>query len=613
MQNIMKRLGKDVLIFDGGMGTMIYSRGIYINTCFEDLNLSNPKLVASIHEEYIAAGADILESNTFGANRIKLSLYGLAEKTGEINRQGVEIAKKAASGKACVAGAIGPLGSPIEPLGQIPRAKAKEVYRESVEALLLAGPDLLLLETFENLAELDLALESIREISGIPVLAQMTFGENFVTNFGATPQQMVAVAQAHNVAAIGVNCGVGPQHALDLVKQLIPLTQLPIAAQPNAGLPKEVQGRRIYLSSPEYHAEYAKRMIQSGAMIVGGCCGTTPAHIAAIRSAVKALSPSAKTAKEPARTSAVASAPKPEVPLAQRSEFARKIAAGTFVTSVEMSPPKGFDTGRVLSGVTRLRDSEIVDAVNIPDGPRAIARMSPMALAMLVQTNLGFEIILHYCCRDRNILGIQADLLGMAALGLNNVLAITGDPPKMGDYPNATAVFDVDAIGLTGITKGLNQGFDLGHSEIPEPTRFFIGVGANPGAIDMDVEVERFRRKVEAGAEFALTQPVFEPQLLLTFLKRIEAFKIPVLVGVLPLVSFRNAEFLHNEVPGMNVPENIRNALRGISSMDRALDYGIQVARESLLAARPLVQGVYVMPPFGRVEAALRILEGVKR
>ncbi len=609
MQDFMKRLGTEVLIFDGGMGTMIYSRGVYINTCFEDLNLSNPKLVRSIHEEYIAAGADILESNTFGANRIKLSLYGLAEKTKEINRQGVEIAKKAAAGKGYVAGAMGPMGQPIEPLGQISRVKAKEVYRESAEALLSSGPDLLLLETFENLQELALVLETIRELSDIPIITQMTFGETFLTSFGATPQQMVAVAQANKVSAVGVNCGIGPQHALDLVKQLVPLTQLPIVAQPNAGLPKEVQGRRIYLSSPEYHAEYAKRMIQSGAMIVGGCCGTTPAHIAAIRSAVKALSPSADKTVGTTKATAAKAAPKPELPMAQKSEFARKIATGQFVTSVEMSPPRGFDTARVLAGVSRLRDSGIVDAVNIPDGPRAIARMSPMALATLIRTNLEFEVILHYCCRDRNILGMQADLLGMAALGLNNVLIITGDPPKMGDYPNATAVFDVDAIGLTGIAKGLNQGFDLGHNEISEPTHFFIGVGANPGAIDMDVEVERFRRKVDAGAEFALTQPVFEPQLLLDFLKGIESFRIPVLVGVLPLVSYRNAEFLHNEVPGMSVPEKIREALRGISSTDQAQEYGIQVARESLQAVRHAVQGAYVMPPFGRVEAALKILE----
>jgi homocysteine S-methyltransferase len=567
-------------------------------------------LILSIHKEYAQAGADILESNTFGANPLKLSLFGLADKVKEINRQGVALAKEAAGNTCYVAASIGPLGQELEPFGQLSIAEAKKAYKIHLESVLLAKPDLIIFETFEDLKELCLGINIAKEITPLPIIAQMRFGEDSQTGHGTTPEQMVAALKEFNLAGLGINCGVGPQMILDIAKKITTLTDLPVSAQPNAGLPKEVSGRRIYLSTPEYHAVYAKRMILSGITLVGGCCGTTPEHIKAIRNAVKALSP-ASVKVETTEKSIKPALESKEVPKEKKSPFSMKMSQGKFVVSVEISPPKGYDISKVIESVSTLKNSGIVDAINIPDGPRAIARMSPFALAVLLQARLGTEIILHYCCRDRNVLGIQADLLGMAAVGLNNVLAITGDPPKLGNYPSATAVFDVDSIGLTRIIKGLNRGHDLAENPINESTKFFIGVGANPAAIDIDLEIERLRQKVEAGAEYVLTQPVFDPVLLETFLKRIESFHIPVLIGVLPLVSYRNAEFLHNEVPGMTVPEKIRNELKKLDSPTAAGEYGIQVAKESLAATKGKVQGVYIMPPFGRVSAALKILEGI--
>lgn len=610
MNPIKEKIGKDILIFDGAMGTMIYSRGVFINTCFEELNLSNPKLIRGIHEEYRNAGADILESNTFGGNPLKLAGFGLKEKTEDINRRGVELAKEAANGQCYVAASIGPVGQALKPVGKLKKEDAENAYREYIQGLLKGEPDLILCETFNDLNELRLVLSVLQKLTDMPVIVQMAFGKDNRTARHNTPEQMLETLRHFPVTAVGVNCGVGPSHTLELVKHIVPLTDLPVSAQPNAGLPQEVHGRRLYLSSPEYLATYAQRMVQSGAKLVGGCCGTTPEHIKMMRAAIKAVSVSTVTVKD--RESKKEEIEyREEVPQREKSNFAKKMADGKFTISIEISPPRGHCPEKVLEKINTVRDSGMVDIINIPDGPRAAARMSPLALAIMAKQKSGMENMLHYCCRDRNLLSVQADLLGMEALGLHNILIITGDPPKMGDYPDATAVFDVDSIGLTRIAKNLNRGIDLGGNAVGDPTRFFIGVGANPGAIDMDLEVDRFRQKVEAGAEFALTQPVFEAERLHDFLDRIKDFRIPVMVGILPLVSFRNAEFLHNEVPGMSVPENIRKKLKGIDSAEKAREYGVEVAQKSLLAVKDAVQGAYFMPPFGRIDSVLKILEDV--
>ncbi len=609
-ETFLDALAKRVLVCDGAMGTVIYSSGVYINQCFENMNLVRPSLVEKIHTEYVDAGADIIETNTYGANRLKLDSHGLGEKVAEINRAAVDIARKAAAGRAFVAGSIGPLGRAIEPLGPMPVSEAQAIFREQAVALINAGVDLILLETFSTFAVITAAIQAVRDVSpDIPILAQMTLNENLTTYSGEKPDQAVGALSALPVQAVGFNCSIGPADMLEAVKTARPATSLPLSVQPNAGMPQKIEGRTLYLATPEYMAEYAKRAILSGANIVGSCCGSEPAHTRAIRSAVKALRPG-----RAAESIVVEAGPrqeaagKPELPLP--GDFAAKVIARKFVVSVELDPPSGTDPAKVLESAEVLRKAG-VDAINIADGPRATARMSPLSLALLIRERSGMETIIHYCCRDRNLIGMQSDLIGAHALGLPNILIITGDPPKMGDYPFATAVFDVDSIGLVRIAGNLNRGLDLAGNPISGQTSFFIGVGANPGAMDPDEEVRRFEKKVEAGARYALTQPVYEVPLLEKFLKRIEPFRIPVLVGILPLSSHRNAEFLHNEVPGMQIPEAIRERMRRADGKEAARAEGVCIAREALAESRPMVDGVYVMPPFGRVDSALEVLRDV--
>jgi homocysteine S-methyltransferase len=606
-ESFLEAVKKKILVCDGAMGTMIYSRGVYINQCFENMNLTRADMIEKIHREYVQAGADMIETNTFGANRMKLSLHGLGEQVREINAAGVEIARRAAGEDVFVAGSIGPLGKLLEPMGPVSRAEANNIYYEQASALINAGVDLILLETFNDLATIKIAIEGVRRAStDIPVIAQMTLSENLETFTGEKPDQAAAELSTMPIQAVGFNCSVGPAAMLDAVKSARVATKLPLTAQPNAGAPQKVEGRSIYLATPEYMAEYAKRYIQAGVNIVGSCCGSTPAHTHAIRAAVRALVPGRLAEhihilEKPEKVGA-----RPEIPTP--SHFARKIGEKKFVVSVELDPPSGTDPDAVIDEARKLSEAGI-DAVNIADGPRATARMSPLSLALLIRDRGGIEPIVHYCCRDRNLLGIQSDLIGAHALGIFNVLLITGDPPKMGDYPFATAVFDVDSIGLVKIASNLNVGLDLAGNSIKGQTSFFIGVGANPGAMNLDEEVRRFEKKVESGAQFAFTQPVYDASLLENFLKRIEPFRIPVLVGILPLLSYRNAEFLHNEVPGMQIPEAIRERMRRAESKDAARAEGIRIARESLSEARPMVDGVYILPPFGRVESALQVLE----
>lgn len=626
MKNFRELLNDNgIHVFDGAMGTRLYDKGIYINRSYDELNLTAPELVRDVHEEYVRVGAEIIETNTYGATRHKLQQYSLEGKLREINLAAVRIAREAAGGgRAFVAGALGPLGLRIEPYGPTSFDEARELFAEQVSALLDGGVDLFVLETFTDLSEIRQAIGAIKALCDLPIVAQMTIQTDGNTVFGATPEVFTKRLDEWGADVIGLNCGVGPTHVLSALEKMREVTVKKLSAQPNAGLPRDVQGRQFYMCSPEYMSKFAKRFIKAGAVFIGGCCGTTPQHIKLISDSVRAVSPrsqmffapgnensAAASAASAAQVTSLTAPPDVEVVAPEdRSNWSRKVARGEFVTSVEVLPPKGCDAAKTLQAISVLKSAG-VDAVNIPDGPRAQTRMSAQATAVLVEQNLGIEAVLHYCCRDRNLLGMMSDLLGAAALGLHNLLIITGDPPKMGPYPDATAVFDIDSIGLTNMVNKLNHGLDLGNNRIGCPTAFSIGVGVNPGAINLDEEIRRFEWKVEAGAEYAITQPVYDTKQLRDFLKRIEHVRIPIVAGIFPLVSYRNAEFMHNEVPGVNVTPEILDRMRLASeiSKEAARDEGIAIARESLLEIRDLIQGVQVSAPFGNVKYALQVFD----
>jgi len=597
-----------VLVFDGGMGTMLYQKGVFLNSCFDELNLSRPSMVQEVHRAYIQAGAEAVETNTFGANRYKLQGFGFQDKVSEINRAGARLAREAAESRAWVAGSIGPLGLRIEPWGPTSVEEAEAAFREQAQALLEGGVDFFVLETFTDLNEIHQAIKAVRGLCPLPVIAQMTIEEDGNSLYGTAPEVFTRRLDEWSADVVGINCSVGPQVMLECLERMVKLTSRPVSAQPNAGRPRSVDGRNLYLCSPEYMASYARKFVQAGAKVVGGCCGTTPEHVKAMKSAIRAL--------RPAHVAVEISLPAEQrvevhpVDRARKSFLAAGLVKGRLVTSVEITPPKGFDTSRVMAGAKMLKGAG-VDAINIPDGPRASARMSAQALAVILEQQVGIETVLHYCCRDRNLLGMQSDLLGAAALGLKNLLIITGDPPKMGDYPDATAVFDVDSIGLTNMVTRLNHGLDLGGSPFAPPTAFLVGVGANPGALEMDHELRRFQYKVEAGAEFAITQPVFDVKQLRSFLKRVEEFRIPIVAGIWPLTSLRNAEFMNNEVPGVHVADEIMERMRRADSQGKAREEGVTIARETVQEVRDLVQGIQVSAPFGRFQTALEVLEGV--
>jgi len=599
-------------IFDGAMGTMLYSKGIYINRSYDELNLVAADLVREVHVEYVRAGAEIIETNTFGATANKLQPYGLEGSLREINIRAAQIAREAAGDRVFVAGAVGPLGLRIEPYGPTSFDEAKDMFTAQVSALLEGGVDLFVLETFSDISELHQAIRAVRALCDLPIVAQVTIQVDGNTLFGATPETFTTQLDEWDADVIGLNCGVGPAIVLNAIEKMRTFTTRKLSAQPNAGLPRDVGGRQIYMCSPEYMAEYSRRIIQAGAKFVGGCCGTTPAHIKMIADALRQFSPRVQQVAVPDASKVSLHELKPPdvtvVPAEERSNWARKIAKGEFVTTVEVLPPKGCNPWKTLDAI-RLLKTAGVDGVNIPDGPRAQTRMGAMATALMVQREIGMEAVLHYCCRDRNLLGMMSDLLGAAAMGLRNLLLITGDPPKMGPYPDATAVFDIDAIGLTNMVNKLNHGLDIGNNPIGEPTAFSIGVGVNPGAVNMDEELRRFEWKIEAGAEYAITQPVFDIEQLRDFLKRIEHCRIPIIAGIWPLVSFRNAEFLHNEVPGVHVTSEIMERMRAASAISKEAgrDEGLKIARESLLEVRALIQGVQVSAPFGNVKYALEV------
>src|SRR5438128_3493977 len=608
--DLLAHLKTSPVLCDGAMGTLLYSKGIFINRCYDELNLSQPDLIRSIHHEYLQAGAEIVETNTFGGNSFRLARHSLADRVRDINFTGARLAREAAkSFDLWVAGSVGPLGIRIEPLGKTSYQEAHDAFREQIAALVEGGVDLLILETFGYLEELHQAILAARDVNPrIPVVAQVTIDEDGNCLDGSDPETFTAKLEEWGADVIGCNCSVGPVAMLDAIERAHAVTSLPLAAQPNAGVPRSVEGRNIYLCSPEYMASYARKFVAAGVRLVGGCCGSTPEHIRVMKSALRAGEARSKTAVAQVK-SGTEPVQIPAVPMEQRSRLGQKLANGDFVTMVEIVPPKGTDIHKELDGARFLK-SVGVDGINIPDSPRASARMSNQALSLLVQREAGIEAVLHYTCRDRNVLCIQSDLLGAAATGIRNLICITGDPPKMGNYPDATAVFDVDAIGLVNIVHNLNRGLDIGGNPIGAGTDFVIGVGANPGVPNLDEEVRRFEYKVEAGGEYAVTQPVFDLSLLENFLRRIEHCRIPVVAGIWPLVSVRNAEFMKNELR-VSVPDSILERMGRAATPDAARAEGVAIAREMLTALRDMVQGAQISAPMGRYSSAVDVLEAL--
>lgn len=602
---------KGVVLFDGAMGTMLYERGIFINRCFDEANLSNAEMVSKIHREYLDAGAEILETNTFGANRFKLRAHGLEDKIEEINLRGVEIAREIAGENALVAGSIGPLGLKIEPWGPTSFGEAAEAFGEQAKALLRAGVDLFSLETFADLNEIHQAIIGVRSVSDLPIVAQMTLQSDGLGLYGTSPAEFARRLSEWGADVVGVNCSVGPKVMLEAVEKMIGVVDSHMIVQPNAGIPQSIEGRNIYLVSPEYLAEYARRFVQIGVRAVGGCCGTTPAHIKAIHDALLTIHPE-RSIRHIIEMPRVEAEHLEAVPLEKKSNLSEKISEGEFVKLVELVPPRGCDASKALDAARELKGFGI-DAINIPDSPRATSRMSPLALAILIEREIGIETVLHYCCRDRNILGIQSDLLGAHAIGLRNMLLVTGDPIRTGDYPDATAVFDIDSIGLTNLVHQLNRGMDIGGRRLKQPTSFHIGVGVNPGAINFEEEMRRFDWKIKAGAEFAITQPVFDLALFERFIRHIEPARIPIIAGVWPLTSFKNAEFMNNELPGVTVPDEIMSRMREAENAELALLEGVAIAAGILESISDLVEGVQISAPFNRYDLATEVIrKGLK-
>lgn len=597
-----------LVLFDGAMGTELYNRGVFINSCYDELNLTRSKLILEIHQAYVEAGADVIETNTFGANRLKLQKHGLEDNTRAINLKGAELARKAAGDDLYVAGSIGPLPGRLEPWGPLSEEEAREIFKEQASALIEGGVDLIILETFSDLHTIQQAILAVKENFDIPLIAQMTIGNDGNSLFGTPPELFASKMRQWGADIIGINCSVGPKPMLDALEKMNEVVDIPISIMPNAGTPVNVDGRNIYLSTADYFAEYTRRFIHTGATVIGGCCGTTPAFTKEMRKAIQSIQPR-KTIPKQVRVVKEEKLVQ-SIPPCEKSSFAKKICEKQFVTSVEIVPPRGANAAEAIEQA-RVMKANGVDAINIPDGPRALSRMGASYLSLMIQEQAGIEVILHYACRDRNLLGMVGDLLGAYAAGIKNILLITGDPPKMGTYPDATAVFDVDSIGLTNVVNYLNSGQDLGGNIIQDPTGFFSGVGVNPGAIDLDYEIRRFEWKVKAGAEYAITQPVFDNELFFNFLDRVKQYNIPIIAGVWPLVSVRNAEFMNNEVPGAAVPDHIMQRMYATKSKEEARETGLEIARETIREIRKEIAGVQVSMPFGNIKYPLEVLEEV--
>jgi methionine synthase I (cobalamin-dependent)/5,10-methylenetetrahydrofolate reductase len=599
-----------VHVLDGAMGTELYSRGVFVNVCYDEVTLSRPDLVKAIHRDYVDAGAEIVETNTFGANPVKLSAYGFSERTEEVNAAAARLAREAVAGRASVAGAIGPLGIRIEPWGPTSREEAVVHFRRQVSGLLAGGVDGFVLETFSDLAEIECAFRAVRAESDLPVIAQMTVGPDAKTAYGTDAAHLARALTELGADVIGLNCSVGPAVMLDALEEMADVTTVPLSAQPNAGVPRTVRDRQIYMASPEYVAEYARRMVQLGVRFLGGCCGTTPAHVRALRGVVgEAVALPAPRPRVSVRS--VSEQPKAVEPVAlrDRSKLGAKLAESREVVSVEIRPPHGWDPATVVEPARALAAAG-VDVVTLVDAARSRIRMGALAAAAVVEREAGIEAVVHYTCRGKNMHSMLSDLLGAAALGLRNLLVVSGEPSALGPYPDATEVFDIDSIGLTNVVHGLNRGVDPGGTPIGAPTRFVQGIQVSEGATGRASELERFRYKLEAGADFAVTQPVFDVADLDPFLELAAQHRTPVIAGILPLPSLRTAEFFANEMPGVSVPAAVVERMRKAeaSGEKAAFEEGVQIALETISAARPLVQGLHLGAPRRDVEVALRVL-----
>jgi len=605
---------RSLLVFDGAMGSLLYERGIFVTQNFEQLNVTRPEVVGKIHEDYVAAGAQVIETNTFGANAFCLDRHGLGDQVRAYNLAGARLGRKAAGEDVWVAGSIGPTGLVPGVASPAELDMVAATFAEQAAALVEGGVDLFVLETFRHLEEVRIAIEAARRAApGLPIIASMAFNPSETVADGSTPEHVATTLRDWGADAIGVNCGDGPQLALAIAERMR-AAGVPLCVQPNAGLPRTVDGRLLYMATPEYLDVFARRTIQLGATMIGGCCGTTPDHVHWMAKSGRMLGDKHTEVVRPSVVRAAEVVPVlAAIPLAERSDFAAKIDAGKFVVSVEVNPAPGLDPSKALEGAKMLLASG-VDIVNVADAPRAMARMSNLAFCSLLLERYGIQPILHVCGRDRNLLGQMAHLLGAHAIGIRNLVIITGDPPKVGDYPEATAVYDLDAIGLLQMAANMNRGIDPAGKPLPGgQTSFLLATGFEPGAADLDKEIKRLERKKAAGAEIVMTQPIFQTKVLEDVLHRIAPLQLPVLVGVLPLVSYKNAEFLHNEVPGMQIPEEIRERMRKTAGGEAARKEGVKIAREMLFAVRDRVQGAYLMPPLGRYELALEVLDGLKR
>ncbi len=617
---VARLFAEGTVLCDGAMGSMLYGRGIYINRCYDELNVSQPDLIRAVHTEYLQAGAVVIETNTFGANAVRLERYGLEGKVWELNVAGVRLARECVeqmrekqASEAFVAGAIGPLGVRLGPESKVSEGEAYAAFAQQVKALTEGGQgvgaDLIVIETMTGMAEAELALRAAKqEGGGIPTIVMVTVDDDGNCLDGTTAEDAARLITSWGADAVGCNCSEGPAIVLSVIERMRLVTDLPLAAMPNAGTPKSIDGRSLYLTSPEYMASFAKKFVKAGARFVGGCCGTTPQYTRSMRGALRALDAqvSGVASVESGGVEPVKAGSVEPPPLKERSKVGAMIAAGQFCTLVEIVPPKGFDCAKELDGARDLMRLG-VDAINVPDSPRASARMSALSLCVQIQQRVGIETVLHYTCRDRNLLSIQSDLLGAASIGMKNILCLTGDPPKMGSYPNATAVFDVDAIGLTKIVRDLNHGLDIGGNSVSGSTGFTIAVAANPGVPDIDNEVRRFAAKVEAGGEYGITQPVFDLRLLEQFLKRIEGFRIPIIAGIWPLTSVKNAEFMKNDLK-VSMPQEILDRMGAATSKEAAIAEGVAIAQEMLAHVRDQVQGVQVSAPFGKYKLAAQVL-----
>lgn len=612
MLPFLQRIARGPLLSDGAMGTELYKRGVFINRNFDQVSLSDPKLVLQVHRDYLDAGAEAIETNTFGANRIKLHQAGIEDELGPINRAGVRLAREAAGDRAYVIGAVGPTGLVPSVLDEAGRSGIRDAFCEQIEHLVGEGVDALCLETFFHLDEIRLAMAAAKEIAPtVPLIASMTFSEERVISDGTGPEEVVDTLIGAGADIVGANCALGPAGLYDVAGKMIG-RGVPIAIVPNAGYPKRVGERYLYMATPEYFAVYAMHFFKLGVSMVGGCCGTGPEHIRQMAGSAR------MTGGGRMHVTAVEREHKPEPAegvrpwtMAEKSPLGRKLARGRdLAVSVEINPPIGLDPSSAIEKA-RLLKAAGIDVVNIPDNARASVRMSNASLAKRIQDEVGMDVILHVCCRDKNFLAIQSEVLGYHVVGINNLVIITGDPPKVGDYPDSTAVFDLDSIGLLRVVNHFNHGLDPAGKSIKGATHFLLACGAEPAATDYERELRRLEQKRAAGAEFLMTQPVYDPELIDRFLRDIEHLGMPVLIGLLPLASHGNAEFLHNEVPGMSVPEDIRRRMEAVGRGPAARAEGVKIAQEALQAVADRVAGCYIMPPFGRVEAAIEILEVV--